>query len=200
MTPRLLGRFAPDSPEWHQARSTRIGGSHIPVIMGWSPFETRADLLARMRGEQNPKTRTAAMDRGHYLEPAVRDWFATTTGIAVTETGTTYIHHTHDWALANPDALLADGSILEVKTAKEKTLEHGWGRQGTDQIPLAYAAQVQWYLGVCERDTAHIAVLFGAPFQFAKYKVRSDPAVFTYLLGHAATFHHQLTALEGIAA
>ena len=71
MTPRLLGAYAPDSPEWHQARATRIGGSHIATIMGWSPFETRADLLARMQGVAEPKPRTKAMDRGHVYAAAV---------------------------------------------------------------------------------------------------------------------------------
>lgn len=194
MTPRLLGAYSADSPDWHQARRQRIGGSDVGVIMGWSHFQTRDELLALKRGEAQPKKATAAMQRGNYLEAGVRDWFCHESGIAMESTGATFVHSEHDWALANVDAFLADGSILEVKTAKEKTADHGWGRAGTNQIPLTYASQIQWYLGVCERPLAHVAVLFGAPFGFYRYKVTADADAFAYLLHHAALFRAEMTA------
>src|SRR5688500_5688027 len=75
-TGRLLGVFEDDYEEWHAARADRNGASEIGVICGWSPFQTRAELLALKRGETERRPASKAMMRGHYLEPAVAAWFA----------------------------------------------------------------------------------------------------------------------------
>jgi putative phage-type endonuclease len=197
-TGRLLGFYEPGSDEWHKARAGRIGASEIGVICNMSPFQTSADLLAEKLGEQE-RNGNRAMSRGHYLEPAVADWFADHAGANYEPAGT-YVHAEFDHHLANPDRICTDGSLLEIKTAKEKTVEHGWGRAGTDQIPISYAAQVQWQMHVTGLRLCHVAVLFGAPFDFYAYKVKYDPAVAAYLVRAANRFHAQLTRAEETAA
>lgn len=201
MTGRLLGVFEDGSPEWHAARARRIGASDIGVICGWSPFRTRADLLAEKRGETAPRPMSDAMARGHYLEPAIAAWFADETG-ADYDAGSdgTYVHPDHDHHLANPDRICTDGSVLEVKTSKEKTVEHGWGRAGTSQVPITYAAQCQWLMHVLGLDLCHVAVLFGAPFKFCRYRVKRDDDVIAYLIRQADAFHTELTEQRTAAA
>jgi predicted phage-related endonuclease len=80
LTGRLLGYFPADSDEWHAARATRVGASEIGAICGWSPWQTRADVMARkLSGERGPQTKAQA--RGHYLEEPVAEWFCDETGI-----------------------------------------------------------------------------------------------------------------------
>src|SRR5690606_24840656 len=44
---------------------------------------------------------------------------------------------------------------------------------GTDQIPLYYRTQIQWYLDVLGLEVAHVAVLT-ARLEFREYTVRYD--------------------------
>src|SRR5690625_7631762 len=48
--------------------------------------------------------------------------------------------------------------ILEVKTDGQDDADT-WGRNGTDEIPLYYRTQVQWYLDVLGLEWAHVADL-----------------------------------------
>ena len=197
MTAILLGTWPDGSPEWHAARQDRIGGSEVGTLMGWSPFETRAELRDRKLGLVEPKATTPTMARGHYLEQGVADWVADQTGAVYGPalSSGTFVHPDHDWALANPDKVLVGGrELLEIKTSSEQTPDHGWGRAGTDQIPLHYAAQVTWYLGILGATTCHVAVLFGKPFGFRKYRVRFDRSAFNYLLEQASIFRAELDA------
>lgn len=206
LTGRLLGHFDPDSDGWHAARQGRIGASDVGVICGWSPWQTRDDLLARKRGETESRPETKAQARGHYLEPAVISWFCDQTGLAVdpAASSATWVSQSAEWQLCNPDAVLTNGELLEVKTAKQKTVEHGWGRALTDQVPLLYAAQCQWAMHVTGARVCHLAVLFGSPFQFSRYKIKFDRIVVDYLIAHATDFYAEMTAthtdIEGIPA
>jgi putative phage-type endonuclease len=208
LTGRWIGTHTPRSPEWHQARAGRIGGSDIGTICGWAPldrngepYETPGTLLARKRGELPDKPSTDAMERGNYLEPAVAAWFADKTGATYAEEASkgSYVHPDVDWALCHPDRILTDGSLLEIKTAAEKNPEHGWGRQATDQVPLHYAAQATWQMWIMGANICHIAVLFGSPFKFAHYRVRRDPLVIEHIVAAATDFHHHMTREENAA-
>jgi predicted phage-related endonuclease len=131
LTGRLLGYFPQDSDEWHAARATRIGASEIGAICGWSPWQTRADVMARKLGQTERTPQTKAQQRGHLVA-------------------------------------------------------------GTSQIPLTYAAQCMWLLHVLGADVCHVAVLFGQPFLFKRYKIRRDDAVIAYLVREADAFHADL--------
>jgi putative phage-type endonuclease len=194
LTGRLLGYFPQDSDEWHAARATRIGASEIGAICGWSPWQTRADVMARKLGQTERTPQTNAQQRGHLVESAVADWFAEETGATylLPESNGTYVHPDHDHHLANPDRLCADGTVLEAKSAREQSLADGWGRAGSGQVPLTYQAQCMWLCHVLGADVCHLAVLFGQPFEFKKYRIRRDEAVIAYLVREADAFHADL--------
>lgn len=197
--PRLLGRFTDHSPEWYAARRWRIGGSEIGQVMGWSRFGDHDTLLARKLNPDDDRPQTAAQLRGTLLESAILAW-----GTAAKDhqydpdmVGT-WLHPIFDWALYNPDAVTADGVLIECKSTVDRSTDTGWGRAGTDQIPLGYTAQVQWGLAILALTEARVLVLSGATngrpdLAFAEYRIKADRAMQTRLLAAGHRFHRQLT-------
>lgn len=204
MTGVALGTWDPGSDEWHEARRLRVGGSEIGTIMGWSPYQgdTRQRLMYIKAGLTEPKKTSAAMMRGHYCEGAVLAFLADRHNLTYAPdlSQQTFVHPEHDWALYNPDAIATDGTLVEAKTTIDRTVEHGWGRAGTDQIPLHYLAQVTWGMGILGADTCRVGVLHGATngrpdLGFATYTVRFAPDIFATLLAAAEQFINDLTHL-----
>ena len=205
MKPRLLGTYEPGSPEWHAARRWRIGGSEIAQVMGWSRFGSRDDLLAaRLNPIDKPPTR--AMLRGTVLEPSVLSWGAARHGYQYADgSNGTYLHGVYDWALANPDAIAdSDGGarvLIECKTATDRSEDTGWGRAGTDRIPIAYRCQVAWCMAVLDLPEAHILVLAGAhsgrpDLHFSRYVVKRDRPLEMKLLAAGLAFIRELHQLR----
>jgi putative phage-type endonuclease len=62
-----------NTPEWMNWRKSRIGASDCAAIMGQDPFRTEKDVRKEKKGSHIPYT-TAAMKRGHDLEPSARLW------------------------------------------------------------------------------------------------------------------------------
>ncbi|MEO3860953.1 lambda-exonuclease family protein [Acrocarpospora sp. B8E8] len=187
-TGRYLGTWPSGSAEWHAARKARLGGSSIAAVLGISPWESPYSLWCQMAGlvASEPETREQA--RGHYLEPAIAKWFADQhPDWMVFDTGT-WTHKERDWQLANPDRLIRyyqpEGgwpvgwydievsALLEIKTDADGS---GWGEPGTDEVPLYYRCQAQWYMDALGLPRTYFAVL-SSRLQFAEYIVDYDPA------------------------
>jgi putative phage-type endonuclease len=192
MTAHKIGQWSTNDPSWHEARRTRIGGSEIGALMGWSPFQTPQQLLASKLGA-TPDRNTPAMRRGRYLEPAIAAWYAGEHDVEYdAEYQGTWVAE-NDWQLYNPDAVTTEGVLCEFKTTSVRDSEHGWGRAGGSKVPLAYAAQVQWGLGVLGLPEAVLVVLAGAPkFDFAVYRMRFQPESFAYLTQRADQFRARI--------
>ena len=197
----ILGSWKPGSSEWHAARAGRIGGSSIAAVCGWSPYETRADLIARLTGALPPKPTSRAMARGNHLEDGIAGWLAADKGLFYDPDASraTYGHDRHDWAIYNPDRITTGGELVEIKTTHDRTTEAGWGRAGTDRIPLGYAAQVQWGMGILNLPMCWVAVLAGATngrpcLDMAVYRVPADPDAFAFLLTKAERFMADVAA------
>lgn len=204
--PRALGTFAPDSPEWHAARRWRVGGSEIGQIMGWSQFGNRDDLLAaKLAGTDADRQPTPAQLRGTLLEPAILAWGQACHGYQYSpQDAGTWLHERFDWALVNPDAVTGDGLLIECKSTVDRSTDRGWGRAGTDAVPLGYRAQVTWGMGILGLDAAHVLVLHGATngrpdLAFARYVVPFDRPLFTRLLAAGLRFHRDLIAARDTA-
>lgn len=197
----ILGTFKPDSPEWHAARRWRVGGSEVATVCGWSEWETRADLLARKLGELEQRPKSKAMERGTMLEPAILAWAAHREGLTYdpAASAATYVHDDLDVLLANPDGVTVDGLLVEAKTCADRTTDKGWGRAGTDQVPLGYAAQINHTLGVLGLRSALLACLHGATngrpdLGLAIYRLTFNEAAFAYTTRKALAFASELTA------
>lgn len=203
---RILGSFTPDSREWHEAREGRIGGSSIAAACGWSPYETRDDLLARMAGEIAPRETTKAMNRGTWLEPAIANWLAADRGLTYDDeaSAATYQHDAFDWAIYNPDRICTNGLLVEIKTTGDRSTDRGWGRAGSDTVPLVYQAQVMWGMGIIGLDDCLLAVLHGATngrpdLGLAVYRLRFNPDIYAALLKRGERFITELRARKAAA-
>lgn len=166
-----------------------MGGSEIGAVLGWSHFQTREDLKAEKLGLVT-RRKSKAMARGNYLEPGIAAWLADELGVTYDESYKgTWVDDEHDYCLYNPDAVTTDRVLCEFKSTAVRDMEHGWGRAGSSNIPLMYAAQVQFGMGILGMTECHVAVISGAPkFEFAKYKLKFDPITFAYLRGQARKF------------
>ncbi|MEV1167399.1 lambda-exonuclease family protein [Nonomuraea sp. NPDC049784] len=174
-TGRYLGRWASGSPEWHAAREHRMTGSRIAGVVGLSKYASRYSTWCEMAGLVEPDPQNDDQARGHFLEGGVADWFASEhPDFEVVEAGT-WVHAQWDWMLANPDRLLLQhGRVvggLEIKTDADG---REWGEPGTNEIPVYYAAQVQWYMATLGLDWWKVAVLVGRGFKFLEYHIMRD--------------------------
>jgi len=200
MTARILGKLAAHSPPWYLARVGRIGGSDIATACGWSPWHSRAELLEEKSAVQPATASTAAQERGNMLEPAALAWLSARKGVGYDAEAsvTTWLHETLDWAMFTPDGITEDGELVEIKTTSDRSIDRGWGRAGTDQVPLYYAAQVQWGLGILEASRAWLGVIHGATngrpdLDLAIYKIDFNPAAFAGLITRGQRFIDELT-------
>lgn len=174
---RLIGWWEPGSPQWHEARRTRVGGSEVAPILGLSPWDSYFSLWHRKRGAIGDIEETEDMRWGKRLEAPVCDEFADRHPELVIERAGTYVHPQRDWQLANPDRLglhTESGEIVVVE-AKVARFDDEWGEEGTDQIPLHYRAQVRWYLDTFGIERAYVPVLIGGS-EFREYEVKHDPS------------------------
>lgn len=171
--PTVLGWFEPGTPDWHAARAAGIGGSEIAAVMGISPYESRFSLWHRKQGLIAPVEESEEMFWGKVHEPGIAARFASLHPWLV-KPEPTYARHERPWQIANPDRQVyrtdRPNELLEIKTARD---DHGWGRTGTDDIPVHYRAQCLWYLDVTGARVCHVAVLI-AGSEYREYVVDYD--------------------------
>lgn len=180
--------LTPGSDQWRRCMSA----SKIAAVVGLSPFTSRFALWHEMAGTLDRGAMTDAMSRGHFLEPAVADWFAAQhPDWKVIPTGT-WTHPETPWATATPDRLVlvpGDGArLLEIKTA---AYADEWGPSGGEQIPPGYRCQVAWAMFVTGATVAHVAVLLGH-LEFREYEIDFDEDEARFLFESAASFMDDL--------
>lgn len=172
------------------ARQHYIGGGDIPAILGISPYSTPLELFLRKRGAteipDNPVLR-----RGRRLEPYVRDIYAEETGRKIFAPA--FVIGSEPWIGGNIDGMSGAPTadrVLEIKTANEFT-RRDWGEQGTDQIPVYYTAQIQWYLMITRFARADLAALIGLD-DFRIFTVEADVGLQEWLLVKARAFWQRI--------
>lgn len=163
----------PGSDEWYRI----VSASKISALTGRSPWDSAYAIWHRMKGLAPRPEVTAAMARGHLLEPAVAEWFAQQHPEWTVRTCGTFIAADNERHTAAPDRIIdkpdVDGvpDILEVKST---TMDYEWGTPGTNEIPDYYRDQVIWQLYVTGASRCHVAMI-GPFFEFAEYVVDYDP-------------------------
>lgn len=146
-----------------------------------------------MRGDVEPQPGNPEMNRGHLLEPAVLNWWRQQHHNATGITEQPWLA-LEDWAGATPDMTALDDGNGDACIIEAKTDGHSdhWGDPGTDEIPLDYAIQVQWQMGLAGVGLAYVPFL-GPRLAFVEYMVRFDPDVYAWLLAEARAFYLSLT-------
>ncbi|NLH16299.1 MAG: hypothetical protein GX455_06955 [Phycisphaerae bacterium] len=131
------------SPEWHTWRSTGIGASDAPTIMGENPWKSPARLFSEKIGDVNPFASNAAMARGTDLEPEARKRYQSISKVHVVPA--CLQSKKYEWQIASVDGLAVDGElVVEIKcgdSVYQKT-------SSTRQVPGYYFGQLQHILAV----------------------------------------------------
>jgi len=178
--------------EWLEARRRGIGGSDAAVVLGLSRWKTPHALWLEKTGQSTGEgADSEAMHWGRALEPVIRSEYERRTGALVAEYPQ-IAHPDYGWMLANVDGLTDDGKVLEIKTARTAD---GWGEEGTDEVPEAYALQVQHYMAVTGREMADIAVLIGGS-DFRIYTIFADAQLQADLIKAEAAFWERVQKRE----
>lgn len=167
-------------------RKTYLGSSDIAAIMGLSPWATPLDVYLHKIGEHpDPITpeKEKLFRRGKRLEPIVLEMLADEYPIQITrrslpnspnryiDTDVPYFAAEIDFEFMITDALAAAFPQLlpfvgteqngEIKTVHPFAAKK-WGEAETDEVPIEYAAQTMFGLGVRRRDVCLVVALFGA--------------------------------------
>lgn len=186
--------------EFLKARQNGIGGSDIGAILGASSFKTAYDVYVAKTSDPKERTETDYQYWGHALENVIIDRFEQDNNVTVFREPKIKFHPQHKWALANCDGLVLDAegkpcAILEIKTSSAFKMSE-WGDEDTDQVPLAYNAQVQWYMAVHDLPIGYLAVLIGGN-QYRQYTIKRDDELIELMLKVGGDFwnNHVMTSI-----
>jgi len=154
------------SEEQLAKRREGVCGSDIAAVVGLSPYRSAFDVFLDKTGQGAPFVPNEHVDRGNFLEPALRQWYAHKTGAQVAEVGT-IVHPQNKLVIATPDG------VARWESGQDKALElkapgpyaEGWGEPGTDQVPLHYLFQGAWQLAATELGACDVAALIDGELQ-----------------------------------
>ena len=147
-------------------RLNYICGSDAAVICGISPYNNKIQLWQEKTKQITPKdiSDKPCIKAGNFLEPAVREWFESETGMKVTTDPRLLIHESIPYMAGHIDGWVGTDAIFEAKTA---AYDYGWGEQGDNIIPDHYLCQVAHYMAVTDVNKAYVAVLIrGTDFRY----------------------------------
>lgn len=170
-------------------RARYLGGSDAAAYLGVSPWKTPVALYldkSEGRHEETDPERIKFFKRRKRQEPVVAEMLFDTYGIEVTrlsldDNPTRYVDPEHDFLAAEIDfefvmteavraafperpdfCAIPDGTLLngEIKTV-HPFKAHEWGEEGSEEVPIHYAAQGMHGLMVTGRPAVLVAALFG---------------------------------------
>jgi len=192
-----VGHFTPGTPEWFEARQSRLGGSEISAVIGRSPFESHLSLWLRKQGLAPAKDQDALMEWGNRLEPAVLAKFAEERdGWYDLGKAGSFVHVDRPWQLASPDGLHKSGKkLVEAKTA-QNDLE--WGEPPDGEVPVYYRCQALWNMSVMGARELWMPVLIRG-CMYREYLIEWDSQAeeeIAFLLDQGAAFIESLALGE----
>lgn len=177
-------------------RSTFIGASDVPVIMGMSPFKTYSCLMGEKLGMVEPQPDSLPMQVGRALEPMLLHYAMRELGAC--RTVGYQQHESQPYFKALPDGQVVESlNLVEIKTSGicGPAMED-WGKFGTDEIPLHYMWQVQAQLAcVAEASLCHLVALI-AGRGVGIYNIRRSTSAIIRLEREVDRFWGQVTNLK----
>lgn len=205
-------------------RQKYLGGSDAAAIFGVSPWKTPVDLFLdkiKPRSEQpEDPARVKFFARRKRQEPVIAEMLADEYGIVVTtlsldDNPNRYRDEEYPFLAAEIDfefrmsesvrehfpdrpefCAIPNGTLLngEIKTVHPFKASE-WGEQGSEDVPIHYAAQVMHGLGVTKRPAALVAALFGLDTLLC-FPVMADPDLIVPMRAQCVKFwtEHVLTS------
>jgi predicted phage-related endonuclease len=151
----------------------RLGGHWIAAAIGWSEWDSPLSAYLRITGEVvDAKEESEDLDRGNFLEPALRAWYGKKIGASdVSKPGSTWRHPSIPWASVSPDAIAVvngETRLGEFKSPGPHTVDR-WGAEGTDQVPRDVLLQGVWGLYVTGLPRCDFAALIGGKLKIFQH-------------------------------
>lgn len=161
-----------------------IGGSDIAAIMGVHPHRTAYDVWLRIvQGFEQPDS--PVLRRGRLMEPVVRELAKTELGLQLS--GPKYIEDNENGFLARASLDdLAGEEPVEFKTVSSFARQQ-YGDETTQDVPLHYLYQLQWYLWAAKAPRGHLVALIGLD-NLRHYRIQADAALHARMMEAARTF------------
>lgn len=150
-----------DRVAWLQMRRTGIGSSDCSTVMGFPPYRSMSRYtLWRDKVGRAPLDTSSEEDEvlfwGSALEPIIRDRLADRLGVDIL-TDTMLRSKARPFQLYDPDGIVLDGGVVEIKNVSQWMAQH-WD---DDEVPDHAEFQVQHGMSVLGADYAIVAGLLG---------------------------------------
>lgn len=146
------------TPE-QEARKKRLGASDVAAVMGLSRHRTKFGVYVEKKGLITPRPQTDIMKVGLLMEPVLDRAYRLRTGHPTNPVPEVW-HKNLPYFAGHIDHLTRDGAIVvEYKTTGYYNT-HLWGPDGSDEVPIDYACQVQAYMSLLNVDHSEILVAF----------------------------------------
>ena len=141
------------SKEWHELRSKGIGGSDAPALFGYSPYSNNIDVWKdKALGIKREFKQTEVLERGHKVEPFIRELFAIDYPRYTVEfhENDHFVNSEYDFIRGSIDGRLIDTQtgqkgILEIKHVE---IQNSMQREKwkNNNIPMNYFIQCLHYM------------------------------------------------------
>lgn len=150
-----------DDVDWHKRRTSGIGASDMPAILGESTYKSAYSVYLEKTGQCEPEdlSENEAVHWGNVLEPVVLEQYRQRTGRHAERSCQLLQSTVHPWALATLDGWTSDGPgrwPLEIKTVSAFCADD-W----VDGPPDDYLTQVHHQMLVTGAELATVACLIG---------------------------------------
>ena len=190
----------PSREEFLARRKAGIGGSDIAAIAGLSPWKSPLDVYYDKVDpvidyeDALPVGKTASLYWGTVMEDAIGKAYTKLTGRKICHYNRMLVHPDHHYFIGDVDflAYCEDGSRpakpkgeivtdlgIEIKTCRYPSED--WGEAGTDEVPMYYDCQCQWYMSLIPSIMRFdLVVLFGGS-ELRIYTIHRDDAIIARL-------------------
>jgi predicted phage-related endonuclease len=167
-------------------RTQGLGGSDIPVLLGFTTWKTPTELYLEKTGEAKEdillKQNTRRMlDMGKILEPNVIKYYQEETGEVITRQQERILHPEHNFLWGTIDGVCND-LVLEVKTTASYV--ESW----KNSVPIYVLSQVAYYSHLLNSPGAKIVVMFRDNGHIRTYNYHRDLASEKQIIDEAIRF------------
>lgn len=158
---------------WLADRRTCVTGTDVAAILGVSKWSSPVQVWLDKKG-LSETAENDAMRWGRRLERPILQAYSDTVGVPIAFADPYTLHRVPGFPLmgASLDAVREDRAPVDAKNTRRRGDD--WGDDGTDQIPVYYAAQLAVQMMVQGTDFADLAVLFSGQ-DFSWFRVHRDP-------------------------
>jgi putative phage-type endonuclease len=166
---KFLGQFESNTPEWHDLRKGKVGGSQVGAILGVNPWESAVTCWYKVTGQISSDIPVSSSMRiGTLIEEALFNiWCAENPEFESVYQPGTFAHDDFPQFISNPDAFITD------EAGNKGVVDFKYSASFWDEVPEHYLWQVRWYMWVNDLDFAYVAGLIGG--RWKQFRVeRSD--------------------------